>query len=163
MTAASSKTITTLKKYVEFLRSKAENGLLKYSYYGDRVAIEKCPGSLVSTFYYYYDTKVLADMARLINKTAEAQSMTNLPATLRLLLTASFLTRKLVVTARPRRPTRPLFIGLATDKERGPAWSELFNDLVYEHDSHLTTGIIGTKYILDVLTSTATPTWPTIS
>ena len=52
-----------LKKYVEFLRSTAENGVLKWSHYGDWVAIEKCPGAIVSSFYYYYDAKVLADAA----------------------------------------------------------------------------------------------------
>lgn len=145
----------SLKKYVEFLRGKAENGLLKYSYYGDWVAIEKCPGSLVSTFYYYYDTKVLADMARLINKTADAQAYDKLAGDIKAAFNREFFDPK----TRHYGPTQtanalPLFIGLATDKERGPAWSELFNDLVYEHDSHLTTGIIGTKYILDVLTST---------
>ena len=145
----------SLKKYVEFLRSKSENGLLKYSYYGDWVAIEKCPGSLVSTFYYYYDTRVLADMARLINKPADAQAYDKLAADIKAAFNREFFDPK----TRSYGPTQtanalPLFIGLATDKERGPAWSELFNDLVYEHDSHLTTGIIGTKYILDVLTST---------
>jgi len=145
----------SLKKYVEFLRSKAENGLLKYSYYGDWVAIDKCPGSLVSTFYYYYDTKILADMARLINRQAEAQAYDRLAAEIKAAFNREFFDQK----TRHYGPTQtanalPLFIGLATDKERGSAWSELFNDLVYEHDSHLTTGIIGTKYILDVLTST---------
>jgi len=38
------------------------------------------------------------------------------------------------------------------DKARGAVWGNLFNDLVYKHNSHLTTGIIGTKYILEVLT-----------
>ncbi len=57
-----------LKKYVEFLRSTAENGVLKWSHYGDWVAIEKCPGAIVSSFYYYYDVKVLADAARVLGK-----------------------------------------------------------------------------------------------
>jgi len=145
----------SLKKYVEFLRSKAENGLLKYSYYGDWVAIDKCPGSLVSTFYYYYDTKILTDMARLINRAADAQAYDKLAGDIKTAFNREFFDPK----TRSYGPTQaanalPLFIGLATDKERGPSWSELFNDLVYEHNSHLTTGIIGTKYILDVLTST---------
>jgi len=36
-----------LRKYVEFLRSTAENGVLKWSHYGDWVAIEKGPETLV--------------------------------------------------------------------------------------------------------------------
>ena len=144
----------SLKKYVEFLQSKAQNGLLKYSYYGDWVAIDKCPGSLVSTFYYYYGTKVLADMARLINRQAEAQAYDKLATEIKTAFNREFFDPK-TGNYGPTQTANalPLFIGLATDKERGGAWSALFNDLVYEHDSHLTTGIIGTKYILDVLTA----------
>ena len=40
---------------------------------------------------------------------------------------------------------------LPTEKQGG-AWGRLFDDIVYKHDSHLTTGIIGTKYIMELLT-----------
>jgi alpha-L-rhamnosidase len=142
-----------IKKYVEFLRSKAENNVLRLSHYGDWVAIEKCPGSLVSSFYYYYDVKIVGDMARLLHKTQEAQAYDKLAEDIKASFNREFFDPK----TRNYGPTQtantlPLFIGLATEKERGGAWGELFNDLVYEHNSHLTTGIIGTKYILDVLT-----------
>ena len=61
-----------LRKYVEFLRSKAENGLVKFSSYGDWVAVEKCPGAIVSSFYYYYDVKIQAEVARVLGKTQDA-------------------------------------------------------------------------------------------
>ena len=43
-----------LRKYVEFLRAKAPDNVLRYSYYGDWLATEKTPGELVSDAYYYY-------------------------------------------------------------------------------------------------------------
>ncbi|MBC7364572.1 MAG: family 78 glycoside hydrolase catalytic domain, partial [Candidatus Aminicenantes bacterium] len=143
-----------LKKYVEFLKSKAENGLVKYSYYGDWVAIDKCPGSLVSSFYYYYDVKILAEAARILGKKPEAEAYLKLAAQIKKAFNREFLdqaTRNYAGGSQTAN-TLPLFIGLVPDKARGGVWSNLFNDLVYKHDSHLTTGIIGTKYILDVLT-----------
>lgn len=143
-----------LKKYVEFLRSKAENGLVKYSYYGDWVAIDKCPGSLVSSFYYYYDVKILADVARVLGKHQEADAYLKLAAEIKEAFNREFLdpNTKNYASGSQTANTLPLFIGLAPDNVRGGVWGNLFNDIVYKHDSHLTTGIIGTKYILEVLT-----------
>jgi alpha-L-rhamnosidase len=144
-----------LKKYVEFLRSKVENGLVKYSYYGDWVAIDKCPNSLVSSFYYYYDVKILADVARVLGKHQEADAYLKLAAEIKEAFNREFLdpNTKNYAGGSQTANTLPLFIGLAPDNARGGVWGNLFNDLVYKHDSHLTTGIIGTKYILDVLTA----------
>src|SRR5574337_238311 len=57
-----------LKKYVEFLRTRAPDNVLRYSYYGDWVAVEKTPGALVSDFYYCYDVQVLTKIAKLLGK-----------------------------------------------------------------------------------------------
>ncbi|HDT13420.1 MAG TPA: hypothetical protein ENO03_03590 [Candidatus Aminicenantes bacterium] len=47
--------------------------------------------------------------------------------------------------------TLALFLELPTEKQGG-TWGRLFDDIVYKNDSHLTTGIIGTKYIMELLT-----------
>ncbi|NPV83617.1 MAG: family 78 glycoside hydrolase catalytic domain [Candidatus Aminicenantes bacterium] len=143
-----------LKKYVEFLRSKAENGLVRFSHYGDWVAIDKCPGSLVSSFYYYYDVKILAEAARVLGKHPEADLYQKLLAEIKEAFNRAYLdpaTRNYAGGSQTAN-TLPLFLGLVPDNARGAVWGNLFNDLVYRHDSHLTTGIIGTKYILEVLT-----------
>ncbi len=144
----------SVKKYIEFLRQKAEDGILRLSHYGDWVAIDKCPGSLVSTFYYYYNVKILAEMARALSKNSEAEAYDKLAEEIKIAFNREFFDAKNGNYGPSQTAnTLPLFAKLATEKERRGAWSALFNDIVYEHDSHLTTGIIGTKYILDVLTS----------
>jgi alpha-L-rhamnosidase len=50
----------------------------------------------------------------------------------------------------------PLFLDMVPKESRGAVWGNLFNDIVYKHDSHLTTGIIGTKYIMELLTNSGT-------
>jgi alpha-L-rhamnosidase len=144
-----------LKKYVEFLRSQAENGLLKFSSYGDWVAVEKCPGSIVSSFYYYYDVKILADAARLIGKAQDAALYDKLAADIRTAFNREYYNPKTgdYADGTQTANTLPLFLGIATEKEGG-AWGRLFDDIVYKHNSHLTTGIIGTKYIMELLTRT---------
>ncbi|MDI6845427.1 MAG: family 78 glycoside hydrolase catalytic domain, partial [Candidatus Saccharicenans sp.] len=144
-----------LKKYVEFLRSKAEGGLVKFSHYGDWVAIDKCPGSLVSSFYYYYDVKILSEAARVLGRQAEADQYEKLLAEIKEAFNRTYfdpVTRNYAGGSQTANAL-PLFLGLVPDNLRGSVWGNLFNDLVYKHDSHLTTGIIGTKYIFDVITA----------
>ena len=144
-----------LKKYVEFLKSTAENGVLKWSHYGDWVAVEKCPNAIVSSFYYYYDVRVLADAARVIGKTQDAALYDKLATDIRTAFNREFYDPKTgdYADGTQTANTLPLFLEIPTEKEGG-AWGRLFDDLVYKHNSHLTTGIIGTKYIMELLTRT---------
>ncbi len=57
-----------LKKYVEFLRTRAKSGILKYSNAGDWVALEKTPGDLVSSFFYYYGVDLQRKIAQILGK-----------------------------------------------------------------------------------------------
>ena len=142
-----------LKAYINFLRGKAENGLVRYSYYGDWVAVDKTPGSLVSAFYYYYDVRILADVARILKKDADAKMYTTLGDDIRKAFNAEFFDPKTGNYANGSQTANalPLFADLATPAERGGAWGNLFDNIAYRNASHLTTGIIGTKYIMEVL------------
>jgi alpha-L-rhamnosidase len=142
-----------LKKYVEFLRSQAENGLVKFSSYGDWVAVEKCPGAIVSSFYYFYDVKILADAARVLGKNQDAALYDRLAGDIRAAFNREYYNPKTgdYADGTQTANTLPLFLGIATDKE-GAASGRLFDDIVYKHNSHLTTGIIGIKYIMELLT-----------
>jgi len=142
-----------LRRYVEFLRSQAENGLVKFSSYGDWVAVEKCPGAIVSSFYYYYDVKILADAARILGRSQDAALYDRLAGDIRAAFNREYYDPKTgdYADGTQTANTLPLFLGIATDKEGG-AWGRLFDDIVYKHNSHLTTGIIGTKYIMELLT-----------
>ena len=144
-----------LKKYVEFLKSKAEGGLLlKYSYYGDWVAVDKTPGALVSSFYYYYDVKILADIAQVLGNAAEAKIYGKLAADIKAAFHKEYYDAKTGNYANGTQTANALalFLELAPDDARGVAWGNLFDNLAYKNASHLTTGIIGTKYIMEVLT-----------
>ncbi len=144
-----------IKKYVEFLRSRAENGLVKFSYYGDWVAVEKPPGMIVSSFYYYYDVKILSEVARVLGKETDARTYGDLAAAIKTAFHREYFDPKTGSYAGGTQTanTLPLFLDMVPKESRGAVWGNLFNDIVYKHDSHLTTGIIGTKYIMELLTN----------
>jgi alpha-L-rhamnosidase len=145
-----------VKKYVEYLRSRAENGLVKFSYYGDWVAVDKTPGSIVSSFYYYYDVRVLADMAKVLGKDADVKTYADLAAAIKAAFHREYFDPKTrnYVNGTQTANTLALFLDLVPESERGAVWGNLFDNIVYRNNSHLTTGIIGTKYIMELLTTT---------
>ncbi len=163
-----------LKKYVEFLRTKAPDNVLRYSYYGDWVAIEPTPGGLVSDAYYYYDVQLLAKMAGILGKSADAQTYAQLAAQIKDAFNREFYDAKrgVYATGTQTANTLPLFLGLVPPEAKEAVGGKLFNDIVYQHDSHVTTGFIGVKYLFpllsrsglsdlayDLATQTTFPSW----
>jgi alpha-L-rhamnosidase len=144
-----------IKKYVEFLRTRTENGLVKFSYYGDWVAVDRTPGDIVSSFYYYYDVKVLAEMAKVLGKDADAKAYEDLAAAIKTAFHREYFDPEIRGYANGTQTANalPLFLDLVPEKMRGAVWGSLFDNIVYKNNSHLTTGIIGTKYIMELLTN----------
>lgn len=143
-----------VKKYVEYLRTRAEDGLVKYSHYGDWVAVEKTPGSLISSFYYYYDVKILAEMAKILGKSKEAQAYSLLADEIKEAFHRQYYNpeTKSYASGTQTANTLPLFLEIVPKSELGAVFGNLFGDIAYRHNSHLTTGIIGTKYVMELLT-----------
>ena len=144
-----------LKKYVEFLRSKAENGLVKYSYYGDWVAVDKTPGEhrlVVLLLLRRQDPgrRRPGSWARRPRPRPTAELAEEIKAAFH----KEYYDPKTGNYANGTQTANALalFLDLAPENARGSAWGNLFDNLAYKNNSHLTTGIIGTKYIMEVLT-----------
>jgi len=142
-----------LKAYVAFLKSQAPQGLLTFSNYGDWVALAPTPSAIVSSFYYYYDVLILADIAAVLDRPQDAQAYRSLAGSIKKAFHAAYWDPKAKTYGNGTQTsnTLALFLDLAPEAEAGMAMGALVNDIVYTHDSHLTTGIIGTKYIMEVL------------
>ncbi len=142
-----------IKDYVEYLRSKAENDILEYSYYGDWVAIEKTPGDIVSSFYYYYDVLILTKIAKSLGYTAEIKTYKELAEKIKKAFHKKYFDPGSGTYANGTQTANilPLFLELTPETDRGSVFHNLRNDIVYKNNTHLTTGIIGTKYLMEVL------------
>lgn len=143
-----------LQKYVEFLRTRAKDNVLRYSYYGDWVAIKPTPGALVSDAYFYYDTRILSDIARVLGKTGDTDAYAALAGQIKDAFNKAFFNADTGEYANGTQTAQvmPLFLDLVPEKERGGVMGKLYNNIVYENNTHVTTGFIGVKYLLPVLT-----------
>jgi alpha-L-rhamnosidase len=144
-----------VKAWTEYQRSRSQDGILGYSYYGDWVPVEPTPGDLVSTFYYYYSAHLTSRMAELLGKTADAQTYRKLAGQIREAFDKKFWRPEIRAYGNGTQTSQvlPLYLGLAPEEEkRRSALFRLTNDIVYGKNTHLTTGILGAKYVMELLT-----------
>ena len=152
-----------VKRYVEFLRTRAPDNVLRYSYYGDWIAIQRTPGAFVSDFYYYHDVSALAKMAGILGKTADHEAYSRLASQIKDAFNRNFLNKDTATYANGTQTANAmaLYLDMVPDEEladrggrsvKGAVQFNLTQDIVYEHNTHVTTGFIGVKYLLLVLT-----------
>lgn len=146
-----------VKKYVEFLRSRAHDNILSYSYYGDWVSLVKTPGAFVSSCYYYYDVQILSRIAKVLGKADDAQAYAQLAAQIRDAMNQKFLSSGDYANGTQTANAMALALGLPPIQSRGAVAGNLYNDIVYYHNTHLTTGFIGVKWLMPALTETGHP------
>jgi alpha-L-rhamnosidase len=143
-----------VKAWANYLRSRSTDGVVDFVKYGDWVPVVQTPGPLVSTFYYYYSVEIAARSAEVLGKTADAEAFRSLQVQIRDGFNRRFFdkTNRYFGNGSQSSQVLPLFLEMASKDNRGPARGHLWNDLIYFQNTHLTTGIIGNKYILPLLT-----------
>lgn len=142
-----------LKDYVEFLRSEAKNDLLEFSHYGDWVAVEKTPGDFVSSFYYYYDVVILMKIAEALRYDSEIKTYKELAERIKKAIHKKYFDADTKNYANGTQTANllPLHLDIVPEEEKGSVFGNLRSDILYKNNTHLTTGIIGTKHLLEVL------------
>jgi len=143
-----------LKKYVESLRKRTENHILRHAAYGDWVAVEKTPGELVATAYYFHDVEILGKIAQVLGKTADAEAYGQLAAQIGEAFTREFYDAKHRVYASGTQTANAIALsfGLTSEDQRDAVAEHLIDDIVYRNNTHVTTGIIGVKCLFPLLT-----------
>ena len=143
-----------VKAWTDFQRTRSQDGILSYSYYGDWVPVVKTPGPLVSTFYYYYSAQLTARMAEILGKTADTEAYRKLASEIQDAFNRKFWNAETQVYGNGSQTSLvlPLYLDMAPKDRAGRLMSALRDDIVYYNNTHLTTGIIGTKYLMELLT-----------
>ncbi len=156
-----------MKKYVEFLRSQSEGNLIKkLGKYGDwcppgSIEPKRTKLELTSTWFYYYDTILLAQMADAIGNTSDAQAYRSLADQIKSAFHAAYFENDqyaghwMSPVARSVDQTSnvlPLYLDMVPADKKEVVLNKLLHSIINDHDYQLDTGIIGTRYLLDVLT-----------
>lgn len=155
-----------MKAWVDYLYSRTNNGIVDYSYYGDWCpprdflmdpngsgVSRDTPGRLMSTGYLYYCTLLLADMAKVIDREKEADHYTRLSEEIYAAFNREYWNEEVGGYASNNQASNSfaLYLGLADEHKIPRVVANLVED-VKQHDYHLTTGNLCTKYLMEVLT-----------
>ncbi len=155
-----------MKRWIEYLSSRAENHIVRLSKYGDWcrpgfISSPETPGELVSTWFYYYSVKILAGAAKALGRIGDWKRYSALAEEIRAAFNREFLSEGRYGVVRPSSQTMPLssqtsnilplYLDLAPEAEVHRVFDNLLEDIVVRRDYHLATGIIGTRYLLETL------------
>jgi hypothetical protein len=148
-----------LRRWADFLRTNSRNNISSVVRFGDWVAIERTPGDLVSTAFYYWSVDVVARVAGILGKNAEAESYGKLAGEIRDAFHKKFYNPDIAAygTGTQTANVLPLYLDMVPKEVRSAVLRSLRDDLIYTHNTHLTTGILGAKYIMPLLTRTGRP------
>jgi alpha-L-rhamnosidase len=157
----------SLKKYIDFLGQSADRFIIrKLGKYGDwcppgSVVPKKTPVELTSTWYYYHDVLLLARMAAVLGRKEDIQQYAKLAEAIKTAFNETFLgdsqyaaIRVSPVDNHPNQTANalPLYLDMVPPEKKDKVLESLVQSVVRLQDFHVDTGILGTRYILDVLT-----------
>ncbi len=144
-----------MKRYVEMLRREAgESCILTRSNYGDWVAVVETPKDLISTGTYYITVKHLADIAQVLGKRADEREYRDLCERIARAFNARFWNAEAGYYGNGSQFSNifPLYLGIVPEEHRQKVLEHVVHDITVNHKGHLSTGFIGTRYLLDGLT-----------
>lgn len=155
-----------LKRYIDFLAASADRYIIKtLGKYGDwcppgGIVPKKTPVELTSTWYFYHDVLILARLASVLGRAEEVRHYEKLAGSILEAFNGAFLGETQYAAIRvspvdnyPNQTSNamPLYLNMVPDSKKDRILSSLLQSIVRQQDCHVDTGILGTRYILDVL------------
>lgn len=156
-----------LKRYIEFLGRSSDGHIIRsLGKYGDwcppgSVVPKKTPVELTSTWYYYHDVLIMARLAAVLDRRAESLEYARLAESIKAAFNQAFLGENQYAAIRvspvdtlPNQASNalPLYLDMVPAERKDQVVASLVQSVVRVQDYHVDTGILGTRYILDVLT-----------
>ena len=140
------------KRWLALLRSRAQDGILDNGI-SDHESLVPKPRALTGTGFYYFNAKLFANIARALGKEADAAEAEALAETIKAAFNRKFLQPGTgrYDTATQACQAFALYLGLVPPEEKERALAVLVRDIEDAHAGHLTTGIFGTKFMLQAL------------
>lgn len=141
-----------IKRYVDHITEISPTGLTTWGL-GDWVPVKsKAPVELTSSIYYFTDASILANVARLLGRQADADRYVALAATIRDAINAKYLNGAAGTygTGIQTELSAPLHWGVVPDNLRSRIATTLANRVMAD-SAHIDVGLLGTKTILNAL------------
>jgi alpha-L-rhamnosidase len=161
----------SLKDYIEFLSINAKDNIVSVgAKYGDwcppmSIVSKRTPLELVSTWYYYHDTLIFSKIAKILGHDNDFNKYTERANEIKDVFNREFLLRtyKYIRTSIADRAISqtsnvlPLYLNMVPENKAESILNYLLDAIKGHYDYHIDTGIVGTRYIFEVLTDYGYP------
>ncbi len=156
-----------MKRWIGYLFRNANDYILKYSHMGDWAApiggtdhnsvgggavSTITPTQLMATGYLYYDCILMVKMARVMGREEDAAYYTEKAEQVKEAFQHEYYNKKEKYYASNSQAsnTFPLYLGLVPEEDKPAVLKNLIKD-IKEHEIHLTTGNLCSRYLIEVL------------
>ncbi len=142
-----------LVRWFSTLERHAKDGIVEYGHYGDWVGLEDTPMDLISTGVFYLSAHILNEFAQFLGKDADVARFAGRKAEIASAFNSSFFKKHKRCYGNGSQFSQvwPLYLGIVPTEHRQAVLDHLKREIVETRNSHFATGILGTKYIYDVL------------
>ena len=143
---------TTAKRWLELVRKQNPDHIVREGLH-DHEALEKEETPPMVTPLYRESARILSRLAHVLGKETEAKEYDRLAEAIRRAYVEKFLSPGTGVVASGIQGAQAfaLYLDMLPAQERAAALEHLVRDITDKHNGHLTTGIFGTRFMLDVL------------
>ncbi len=146
-----------LKKYIEYLRRNAKDNVFAtvLGHEGDWVELAHTPHDYLSDFWYLYDVEVMAGLEKAVGHTADAEMYSQLAGNIRSAFNRTYFHPDTAQYANGTQAANAmaLFLNLPPKDRHDDVVDNLTNDVLYFHNTHVTTGFLGVKFLMPALTA----------
>ena len=147
-----------LKKYIEYLRRNAKDDVFatNLGHEGDWVELAHTPHDYISDFWYYTTFRSWLESRRRWANDADAQTYATLAKNIADAFNRTYFHSDTAQYANGTQTANAmaLFLDLPPKDRRDEVADNLSNDILYAHNTHVTTGFIGVKFLMPALTAT---------
>ena len=157
-------------RWLDCLSGMAQGHIISFSKWGDWAPPaaqtlagtprhKDAPGDLVSTAFYYHTCRLLARIAGILGREADRCRYEDLATRIAEAFNARYWDESVggYGTNSQSCNALALGLGLVPEARRGRVVANLARDVLELHEGHLTTGNIGTKYLLEALAAGGRP------
>jgi len=152
-----------MKYYIRFLDSIADNYILKQGWIGDWGSLVKGwqegePES-VPTAFYYWNSIILSKIAGILQNETDITYFSHKAEIIKEAYNKRFFNQKKKEYNNGSQMANafPLYLGLVPDEYKEAVLNNLVDDILNKNNGHLTTGVLGSKYMIDALTREGRP------
>lgn len=146
-----------MKRYVEYLGQISSDHIVPKGWIGDWGSAVKGwkegqPES-VSTAFYFYNTTILQKAAMALDKPRDEKELMDLTAVIKNAYNKAYFDQETndYNDGSQMANAFPLYLGLVAEENVDAVLKNLIHDIEELNDTHLTTGVLGTKYLMDAL------------